>query len=226
MSFIKRLDPSDRAAILRLGTPASYRAGAHLFIEGDVADQVGVVVKGCVKILGTGRNGRHVLLALRDAGDLVGLLPALEDPTAPRASSAVAVVDVVARIVPAAELQRYLLQHPQAMYALVQELGRDLGEALRQGKLLSSHDTLGRVVARLVELADRYGEPAPDGGVRICLHLSQADVAAWIGGSREAVVRALASLRARGLIATQRRAVVIHDLEVLRSDACTLAGVS
>ena len=162
-----------------------------------------------------------MLLALRDAGDLVGLLPALEDPTAPRPSSSVAVVDVEARIVSAAEFQCFLMRHPEAMYGLVKELGRDLSEALRQGKMLGSQDTLGRVVARLIELADRYGEPAPDGGVRICLHLSQADVAAWIGGSREAVVRALASLRARGLIVTQRRAIVIQDLEKLRSDAGT-----
>jgi len=224
ISFIQRLDTCDQDAILSLGSSAVFRSGDHVFREGEVAGSVALLINGCVKICGTARNGRNVLLALRDAGDLVGQLPALDD-SATRPSSAIAIADVEARIVSRTEFRDFLLHHPRATYVLMQELSRDLTEALRQGKVLGSEGTLGRVVERLLELADRYGAPTPGGGVRIALHLSQADVAAWIGGSREAVVRALASLRARGLITTQRRTIVIRDLDALRSDICVTAGV-
>ena len=74
------------------------------------------------------------------------------------------------------------------------------------------------MAARLVELAERFGEPT-NGGVRVGLPLSQDELAGWTGASREAVSKALRSLRDRGLIETGRRRVVIYDLEGLRKRA-------
>jgi len=45
-------------------------------------------------------------------------------------------------------------------------------------------DALGRVCRRLVEMMDRYGEPVGP-AVSITAPLTQADIAAWAGLSRE-----------------------------------------
>jgi CRP-like cAMP-binding protein len=76
-------------------------------------------------------------------------------------------------------------------------------------------DTTSRVAQRLVELADRYGEPEKN-SVRVGVPLTQEELAGWVGASREAVSKALRSLRARGWIETGRRTVIIHDLAALR----------
>ncbi|MFC5749506.1 Crp/Fnr family transcriptional regulator [Actinomadura rugatobispora] len=65
-------------------------------------------------------------------------------------------------------------------------------------------------------------EPArPDEGssVQITLHLSQEELAGWVGASREAVSKALGTLRRHGWIETGRRRVIVHDLQALRRHA-------
>ena len=49
--------------------------------------------------------------------------------------------------------------------------------------------------------------------------LTQEEVATLIATSRESVVRALASLRSRGLVTTARRRITIRDLDGLRQYA-------
>ncbi|MEU9044630.1 MULTISPECIES: helix-turn-helix domain-containing protein [unclassified Kitasatospora] len=41
-------------------------------------------------------------------------------------------------------------------------------------------------------------------------------VAGWVGASREAIVRTMRQLRDEGIVTTERKVVVIHDLEALR----------
>ena len=65
-----------------------------------------------------------------------------------------------------------------------------LRDASRRQVEYGALDAVGRVCRRLVELMDRYGEPT-GAGVRIGGPLTQGDIAAWAGLSREAVVKAL-----------------------------------
>ena len=79
-------------------------------------------------------------------------------------------------------------------------------------------DTVGRVAARLVELADRYGEPT-DEGIRITLPLSQDELGAWTGASRAGVAAALRTLRDLDWIDTQRRRITVLDRDALAARA-------
>jgi CRP/FNR family transcriptional regulator, cyclic AMP receptor protein len=83
----------------------------------------------------------------------------------------------------------------------------------------ASCDAVGRVSARLVELAEHYGQ-SKDSGVEITVPMSQEELAGWSACSREAVVRALRMLRDRGLIETKRyRHITVLDVEALRRQA-------
>jgi CRP-like cAMP-binding protein len=67
-----------------------------------------------------------------------------------------------------------------------------------------------------VELADRTGRREGGGSVAIRLPLSQSDLAAAVGATREAVAKALRLLREEGLVATAPKSITIADLEPLR----------
>jgi len=54
-----------------------------------------------------------------------------------------------------------------------------------------------RLAARLVELADRTGSHRAGGSVAIRLPLSQSELAAAVGATREAVAKALRLLRTK-----------------------------
>jgi CRP/FNR family transcriptional regulator, cyclic AMP receptor protein len=62
------------------------------------------------------------------------------------------------------------------------------------------------------------GEPhGPDATqVDLDIPLTQAELASLIATSRDSLVRALTSLRSRGLVATARRRITILDLDGLR----------
>ncbi len=71
---------------------------------------------------------------------------------------------------------------------------------------------------RILELAERFGEPEPN-GTRITVALSQDELAGWVGASREAVAKALRTLREHGQLTTGRRTMTVLDLDGLRRRA-------
>jgi CRP-like cAMP-binding protein len=70
--------------------------------------------------------------------------------------------------------------------------------------LLAWHDVETRLERRLADLAARFGHEAPD-GVAIGLRLSQDELAAMIGCTRESANRALGRIVAAGRVAVVRR---------------------
>ena len=88
---------------------------------------------------------------------------------------------------------------------------------------MGTTDTRVRVARRLVELSGRFVED--DGAaMSIPVRLSQEELAAWTGSSRDAVVKALRALRARGWIETRRREIRVTDLVALTAYASSGVG--
>ena len=109
----------------------------------------------------------------------------------------------------------FLRTHGQAATVLLRLITSRLRDADRKRVEFGAFDIAARVAGRLVELADRFGEP--DGrGVRISVALSQDELAGWVGASREAVAKALRVLRERGFVTTGRRTMTVLDLDGLR----------
>jgi CRP-like cAMP-binding protein len=105
--------------------------------------------------------------------------------------------------------------HPVIADALRRVVTDRLREADAERADYGAYDVLGRVARRLLELADRFGDPT-ERGLHITLPISQDELAGWTGASREAVSKALQSLRDLGWVETQRRSFVILDEQALR----------
>jgi CRP-like cAMP-binding protein len=104
------------------------------------------------------------------------------------------------------------------MAALSSTLAERLRESDRGRIEAAALDVNRRVAVRLVDLAERYGQPGED-GLRIDLPLTQDELADWIAVSRPAAARALAELRNAGLVTTGRRAISVTDAAGLRAYA-------
>jgi CRP/FNR family cyclic AMP-dependent transcriptional regulator len=74
--------------------------------------------------------------------------------------------------------------------------------------------TLARLAGPIVELAQRFVASAGQGVIEVGLPISQQELAAWSGCSRESTARALREL---SLIETARRRLVVLDLDALRA---------
>ena len=110
---------------------------------------------------------------------------------------------------------RALLDRPEFAAELLRRLSQRFRDADRKRIEFGATDTVGRVAARLVELAERYGEP-DGGGVAIALPINQEELAGWTAASRASMANALQTLRELGWIETGRRRIKVLDIEALR----------
>ncbi|GIH78961.1 Crp/Fnr family transcriptional regulator [Planobispora longispora] len=212
--FLALFTPDEAAALRATGRVRRWDRGATLMTEGDVSDWVLVLTAGRVKVSSHTASGTEVVLAIRGPGSLLGEFSVIDG--LPRSATVTALEPVEGIAV--RDFTAFLQQHGRIAVLLLQMVTSRVRDADRKRIEYGAFDTTGRVATRLVELAERYGKPA-NGGIRVELPLSQDELAGWTGASREAVSKALRSLRDRGLIATGRRRVVVHDLEGLRRRA-------
>jgi CRP/FNR family transcriptional regulator, cyclic AMP receptor protein len=214
--FLVRLDEPDRAALVERGRQRRWPAGATLFLEGDRSEAVLIVVSGRVKVFSLTEQGDEVVLAVRGPGALLGEFSALDGGLL--SASVSALEPVAGLVVPSSAFIEFLRTRGPAATVLLQLIISRLRDADRKRVEFGAFDIAARVAGRLVELADRFGEP-DEHGVRISVALSQDELAGWVGASREAVAKALRVLRDRGFITTGRRTMTVLDLDGLRRRA-------
>jgi CRP-like cAMP-binding protein len=214
--FWAQLTPAESAEFARRSQRRTYRRGAVIFRETDRSDSVVVLLSGRVKASCHTAGGTEVVLAVRGPGALLGELSAVDGE--PRSATVQALEPVTALVLALPEFEAYLAAHGRVAYLLMRTLAGRWRDADRKRIEFGAHDTTGRVAARLVELAERFGRQT-DEGIQIALPLSQDELAGWIGASREAVSKALGALRGNGWIRTSRLSVLVRDLEALRERA-------
>lgn len=214
-SILGMLDPDDRATLLGAGRLRRYRRGAPIISQGDHGDTVFVLLSGRVKVTVTTADGREILLAVDGPGELLGEFEAIERAGGPRAADNVALEDVECRAMTGQEFRDVLASSPSIPLVLLRWAVRRLHFADRRRVDAASFDTTRRLARLLLELADDLGHVDPS-QVEIDIPLTQEELASLIAASRDAVVRALTSLRSRHLIATARRRITILDLDALR----------
>lgn len=215
--FLGQLDPTDREAITSRSRLRRFQAGSTLMHEGRIGTEVMVLVSGRVKITYLTRDGRELILDFRGPGDLLGEMAVMDGN--PRSSTVEAIEDVEALAMAAADFKTLVASRPTVANQLLQDVIRRFRDSDRKLVEFGASHTIGRVAARLIELVERFGSVTTTGQV-IDLPITQDELAGWTGASREAVAKALHSLRELGLITTERRRFTVLDLEGLASQSC------
>ena len=175
-----------------------------------------VLLAGRAKVASLSSAGREVIVAVRGPGDLLGEMSAIDGE--PRSATVTTLEPVEALLVPGSAFAAFLERRP-ARRARDPADGRR-APALRRrtaGRLRDARRRRARR-HRLVELSERFGTPGTR-RIEIELPLSQEELAAWTGASREAVSKALQLLRSLRIVETGRRHVTVLDPEALRRRA-------
>ncbi len=167
-------------------------AGRLVFAQGDLVGSLHVVRSGLLRIAVHSPEGRFGVLDVLEAGDVFGetaLFGPARSPVEIRAVTECRVTPVPREVWP-----------PDVTERLAGRLSR-ISESLADTLVL---DVETRLVRRLLALSQRHGTPVGD-GVRIELALTQTELAAMIGVSRETVNRTVAALVARGRLQVRDR---------------------
>lgn len=215
-TFFEQLDDEERAGLLALGTEHSFQKNAILIFQDEVDERVLLLLSGRVKVTRSEAEGREMLLAIRDAGDLLGELAFIDG--LPRIATVAALEPVITLVLSGGAFRSYLERTPRVALVLLESVASRFRDSTRQRLQFAASDTLGRLSSRLVELADRYGEPDQDGLV-VSMPITHDELASWAGASRAGVAQALQTLRDLGWLQTHRRRLVVRDLDALRARA-------
>jgi CRP/FNR family transcriptional regulator, cyclic AMP receptor protein len=215
-TFLALLTPAEHAAVLELGSQRKYSRGAVLMYEREPGEDVMVLQSGRAKVSRVEAGGHETLLSIRDPGDIVGELAFIDGSA--RLASVAALEPVRALVIRSSVFRRHLETAPRVAVVLLEVIsGRMRETTIKRVQFLGS-DTIGRLAARIVELAERYGRSG-DAGIEIELALSQDELASWTAASLAGVAKGLQTLRELGWVETHRRRIVVRDLEALRARA-------
>lgn len=215
--FMAGIEPAADADLRALGVRRRFPAGTVVFIEGDVAHEALILLDGTVKVSVTALDGREVILDVLSIGALVGELSAIDGHARSATATALTPIEVLA--IPCAAFIDLMHRRPTLMYQLLVSVAHRLRGSVRRQLEYGTGDALGRLCGRLLELADRYGHPGEHGCIELCSPVSQTDLAAWTGLSREAVVKALRQLRQLGWIDNHGPHITVRDVDQLRARA-------
>jgi CRP-like cAMP-binding protein len=101
--------------------------------------------------------------------------------------------------------RRFLLEIPPLAYNLARVLSARLRMANEQIQALAAHDVENRIARQILAFAHRYGRKLANGDLHIPIRLTQSDIAALTGSSREHTNKILVSYKERGYVSADRR---------------------
>lgn len=190
-----------------------FRRGEVLFHEGDPGDALFVVASGAVKVAVPSEDGEEAILATLRRGDFLGELALLDG--APRSASAVALEATETLALPRDQFLALVATEPAIRDALLASLAGELRRLTTHVAELHFLDLTGRLAARLTRLAEEHGQPLPGGGVRLDAPLTQSDLAAMIGATRQSVNKLLGEFEADGLLQMEKDSILVPNLDRL-----------
>lgn len=209
--LFSQLSAVELQRVVDVARERAYPRNSVILFEDDPGDALYVVANGQVKVVLIGEDGREVILSVMGPGEFFGEMSLLDDE--PRSAHVIAMEDSSLAVLRREDFEGLLTSSPQIALALLRELSRRLRRADEKVGSLVLLDVQGRVARLLLDMA---GE---EGGERITRRLTHHTIAQMIGSSRETVSRTMRDLTDKGLIAVQRRDIVIRDRAALEAAA-------
>lgn len=194
--------------------PRHYRRHQVIFERGDPGDTFHIVQSGQVRIILSSPDGDEILLALMQPGDFFGELSLLDG--LPRSATAVANKPTITLTLARSGFQRSMERTPQ----LARHIIHTLSARLRRTNVLLGDsvflDVPTRLIRRLQDLAQSQEEKELPKGPRT-IQVTQRELAAMVGATRESVNKELRALEARGLIHLDRGSIILLHPEGLNA---------
>ncbi|CRK56888.1 cAMP-binding proteins-catabolite gene activator and regulatory subunit of cAMP-dependent protein kinases [Alloactinosynnema sp. L-07] len=194
------------------GSTVEFPCGHVVFKEGEPGDSLYLIQSGKVKLGRTSPHGRVYLSNLLGPSDIFGEL-SIFDP-GPSASTATTLTVVRAVVVPRPALHQWIAGQPEIAEQLLRLISHSLRHTNSMVADLIFTDVPARVAKTLLQLAHRFGS-RETGMLRVTHDLTQAELAQYVGASRETVNKALAGFANRGWLRLEGKSVLILDPERL-----------
>lgn len=172
------------------------------------------IVRGSVRVINYGANGKEISFAEMKAGDCFGELSAIDGRT--RSASILALEPTAVASLKPEALHQIMLAQPEVTLALLRKVTAMLREASARIMQLSTVNANTRVYAEVLRLA-KAGQGKTPPGKPLVLRPApvHSDIAARVSTTRETVARAFGVLTRQQIIKRVRGGIEILNLQAL-----------
>lgn len=214
--LFSKLTPSDLAIVAKHLRGQMYPEGSVIVERDQAGDSMFIIIDGLVKVHTTTENGNYVILGLLRTGEFFGEMSAIDGQN--RSATVTAIEDTKVLILDSAGFRNIVASSETFAWTILQSLAsrvRLQNDALES---LATRDVIGRVANLLTRLAERHGSSMSrfhaarpgavaakpiDEPVVIELSLTQSDIAAFVGATRERVSQTMSMLRSTQIISRE-----------------------
>ena len=209
----------DAAALDRVASGTRirrFRRGEVVFHLGDPGDALFLISSGAVKITLPSETGDEAILATLQPGEVFGELSLLDG--APRSATAVALEPTETIVLQRDRFRALMTTEPSIRDAVMANMAAEVRRLTTQVEDLHFLDVTGRLAKCLVRLAGE-GRPDGNGGIRLRSALSQSELAAMVGCTRQSANRVMGQFTDDGLIRVDRDSITVMNLPGLERAA-------
>jgi CRP-like cAMP-binding protein len=206
----------DEDALAARAIERRFQKGELLFVAGEEAHGLYVVVEGAVRAFRESADGREQVVHVERAGATVAEVPVFDGGPFP--SSVAAETDSTLLFIDKRDVRDLCREHPQIALAALKVLAGRLRRCAELVETLSLRE-VGQRLARLLLAEARARGERTEEGFEVKLTLTNQQLAGRVGSVREVVSRALGRLQQEGLVTLKGRRLSIPDEAALASYA-------
>jgi CRP/FNR family transcriptional regulator len=202
--YFSMLSQDELALIAAVTVECHYNRGDLILIEGETEGALYYVCSGLVKVYKASPEGKEQVLRLIGAGNTFNDVPALDG--GPNPASVAAVEPASVYVIRRSGLRKLITTRPEVAEAVVLTLAKSLRHLVALVEDLSLRHVIARVAKILLdqEIAAQQSQQVH--------RLTQTEMAAMVGSTREVVGRALKELETAGAIEMRHgQAVVLNE---------------
>lgn len=210
------LDESLLADFSRAAHRARFARGDFLWRAGDPAMAITVITSGLVKVCQPLRQGQSTIVGLFGPRESLGDMAVVSGHGYPADALAASDTVDVLRVEKSAVLDA-MARHPSVGMAINRSLVEHSNQLRGKIQILAAGSVERRLVALLLNLANRFGDELEDGCTAIPVVLSRTELACLVGTTVETTIRIMSRWQKSGLVETTADGFRLCSLEALET---------
>jgi CRP-like cAMP-binding protein len=208
--------PADLDRLARSMTRRRYKRNEVVFHEGDPGESLHVLVDGRIKITRESAEGSEAIVVILAPGDTFGELVLLDG--AVRSATATAIEPTETLTMTRADFADLVEASSPFRWHVLGGIAHRIRRLTDQLAEVHFLDLAGRLALQLTRLAEEAA-PGQELNIELRSTLTQSDLAAMVGGTRQRVNQILGDFADEGLVRSDGGRLVIINLDRLRGRA-------
>ncbi len=217
INIFRDLEPEDLQRIDDHTSMRSMQKGKYIYFPDDPSKVVFLLKKGKVKIGTFSDDGKEIIKAILEPGEIFGELSIMGQEKRKDFAQALT-TDVRFCAIGVEEMKEILVSNPKLNFEVIKTIGDRLEKIERRLESLVFKDARQRIIEFVASNAKERGVKVGY-GMKFKHELTHQDIANLTATSRQTVTIVLNELRDLNLLNFDRKSILIHDIKEFEQEA-------